>query len=259
MGSGRVRRSRGMLFPRLLGKMVLLLAVFCGGFVLYYISNDLELPFGDQAEGLRSAGGGEDGGGGDKGQGKERGEEEGDWQLILVNKWHPMPEDYQVELTQLSNGQSVDSRIYPSLQKMFDDARSQGIYPTVASGYRTAEKQRRLMAEKVAEYEAEGCTRSGAERKAKKWVAVPGTSEHQLGLGVDINADGVHSRGKEVYGWLDKHGYRYGFIRRYPRDKTEITGIINEPWHYRYVGEKAAREMYRRGVCLEEYLGESSR
>ena len=111
MGYGRGRHSRGRFIPKLLGRMILLLVIFCGGFALYYIANDLDLPFGGQAEEPHSAGRREDGGGGDQDQGKERGEEEGDWQLILVNKWHPMPEDYQVELTQLSNGQSVDSRI----------------------------------------------------------------------------------------------------------------------------------------------------
>lgn len=258
MGYGRGRHSRGRLIPRLLGRMILLMLVFCCGFVLYYIANDQALPFEGRAEVPYSADRGEGGGRSNSNQGKESKEEKGAWRLILVNKWNPMPEDYHVELTELSNGQSVDSRIYPSLQKMFDDARSQGVYPTVASGYRTAERQQSLLDEKIAECEAEGCTGAEARRKAKKWVAVPGTSEHQLGLGVDINADGVHSKGKEVYDWLDRNGYRYGFIRRYPQEKTKITGIINEPWHYRYVGVKAAKEIYRRGVCLEEYLGEAS-
>lgn len=256
MSSGRGRRSRGMLFPRLLGKAMLLPLIFCCGFILYYTVNGQALPFQEEGEATDSVGKAADVGDGNPKREEESGKEEGAWQLILVNKWHSMPEDYQVELTELSNGQSVDSRIYPALQKMFDDARSQGVYPTVASGYRTARKQQALMDEKIAEHEAEGCTEAEARRKAKKWVAVPGTSEHQLGLGVDINADGVHSRGEEVYDWLDRNGYRYGFIRRYPQDKTQITGISNEPWHYRYVGVKAAKEIYRQGVCLEEYLGE---
>ena len=62
------------------------------------------------------------------------------------------------------------------------------------------------------------------------------------------------STGEQVYKWLAENSYRFGFIKRYPEDKTEITGIINEPWHYRYVGKKAAAEIYRSGVCLEEYL-----
>ncbi len=258
MRSGRSRQSKWMLFPRLLGRMILLVLFFCCGFLLYNLAQGQFWPFEGQGVmpySVDKAKDGRDSAGG-SGEEKEGGGDEEAWQLILVNKWNPMPEDYQVELTELSNGQSVDSRIYPSLQKMFDDARSQGIYPTVASGYRTARKQKELMDEKIGAYEAEGCTRAEATRKAKKWVAVPGTSEHQLGLGVDINADGVHSKGKEVYDWLERNGYRYGFIHRYPEDKTEVTGISNEPWHYRYVGEKAAKEIRRRGVCLEEYLEE---
>ena len=89
---------------------------------------------------------------------------------------------------------------------------------------------------------------------AEKWVAVPGTSEHQLGIAVDINADGINSSGSEVYTWLAEHAHEYGFIQRYPEDKTEITGINYEPWHYRYVGEDVAKEMFEEDVCLEEYI-----
>lgn len=182
---------------------------------------------------------------------------EEEWCLILVNKEHCIPDNYEVELVELSNGQCVDRRIYPALQEMFDTARSEGIYPVVASGYRTAEKQQSLMDEKVAAYLVEGYSLWEAKEKAEIWVAAVGTSEHQLGISVDINADGVQSAGSEVYEWLDENSYRFGFIKRYPEDKTEITGIINEPWHYRYVGKRAAAEIYRSGVCLEEYLEES--
>lgn len=180
--------------------------------------------------------------------------EETEWNLILVNKWNSIPENYEVELMELTNGQLIDERIYPALQSMFDSARSEGIYPIVASGYRTTEKQQSLLDEKRAEYLSEGYTEEEAKNRAEMWVAVPGTSEHQLGLGVDINADEVHSTGKEVYKWLKENSYKFGFINRYPKDKTEITGIINEPWHYRYVGIEAASEIHKNGICLEEYL-----
>ena len=178
------------------------------------------------------------------------------WYLLLVNRTHPLPDGWQeaLTLTELDNGQSVDSRIYPSLQAMFEAMRSDGVYPIVASGFRTAEKQQSLMNEKIASFESQGYSAEQAKNEAEKWVAVPGTSEHQLGSAVDINADGIHSAGYQVYEWLDKHAHEYGFIRRYPEDKTEITGISNEPWHYRYVGEEAAAEIHRRGICLEEYL-----
>lgn len=176
------------------------------------------------------------------------------WCLILVNKWNYIPDDYEVELTELANGQLVDKRIYLALQEMFDTARSNGIYPIVASGYRTVKKQQSLMDEKIADYKAEGYSAEEAITKAEAWVAVPGTSEHQLGIAIDINADGIHSTGEEVYEWLNQNSYRFGFICRYPVDKTEITGVINEPWHYRYVGIDAATEIYNQGICLEEYL-----
>lgn len=178
------------------------------------------------------------------------------WSLILVNKWNPVPKDYEVQLTQLSCGESVDSRIYPALQKMFDDAREKGVYPVVASGYRTAAQQQRLLDQKIQDYKNEGLSKSEAKEKAREWVAPPGTSEHQLGIAVDINADKTHSSGDKVYQWLDKNACKYGFIRRYPPDKTDITGVINEPWHYRYVGVDAATEIQKQGVCLEEYLGQ---
>ena len=176
------------------------------------------------------------------------------WNLILVNRDHVIPDHYETELTELSNGQKVDSRIYPDLQDMFDEARSQGYGLFVASGYRTAEKQQQLLDEKTEAYEKEGNSRSEARRLAEQWVAVPGTSEHQLGLAVDINADTAYSTSEEVYAWLDENAWRYGFIKRYPADKTSITGTIYEPWHYRYVGKEAAREIHSQGICLEEYI-----
>jgi len=176
------------------------------------------------------------------------------WCLILVNKWNHIPDDYEVELTELANGQSVDKRIYAALQEMFDAARSDGVYPIIASGYRTAEEQQSLMDEKIADYKAEGYPAGEAVTKAEAWVAIPGTSEHQIGIGVDINADGIHSTGNKVYEWLNQNACKFGFICRYPPDKTEITGVINEPWHYRYVGIEAATEIQNQGVCLEEYL-----
>jgi len=176
------------------------------------------------------------------------------WSLILVNRWNTIPDDYEVDLTQLSNGQTVDTRIYPSLQAMFDAARANGIYPFVASGYRTAEYQQSLLDEKVNEYIAQGYSAAKAQELAEESVTVPGTSEHQLGIAVDINADPDKSTSDEVYEWLHQNSYIYGFILRYPPDKTDITGTMYEPWHYRYVGVEAATEIYTQGICLEEYL-----
>jgi D-alanyl-D-alanine carboxypeptidase len=180
------------------------------------------------------------------------------WCLILVNRWRYIPDGYEVELTRLANGQSIDKRIYPALREMFGAAESEGVYPVVASGYRTAEEQERLMNEKIAEYRSAGCSDEQARTKAEAWVALPGTSEHQIGIAVDINADGIRSAGYEVYEWLERNAWRFGFIQRYPSDKTEFTGVIGEAWHYRYVGVHAAAEIQSQGVCLEEYLNETN-
>jgi D-alanyl-D-alanine carboxypeptidase len=141
---------------------------------------------------------------------------------------------------------------------MFNAARSDGIYPVVASGYRTAAEQQRLIDEKIVAYKAEGYSAKEAATKAETWVSIPGTSEHQIGIAVDINADSIHSAGDEVYEWLNNNAHKFGFIRRYPPGKVAITGISYEPWHYRYVGVPTATEIHNQGICLEEYLNECS-
>ena len=177
-----------------------------------------------------------------------------EWNLIVVNRWNELPEDYSVELTELSNGQKVDSRIYPYLQEMFDAARAEGIYPIVREGYRTAEEQQEILDDKIQTYINQGYSQVKAERTAKEWVALPGTSEHQLGIAVDINADKSKCSNEDVYGWLAENAYKYGFVLRYPPGKQKITGTSYEPWHYRYVGIEAAYEINERGICLEEYF-----
>ena len=176
------------------------------------------------------------------------------WNLILVNRENYIPADYEVQLTELSNGKKVDSRIYPELQEMFNAARAQGYGLFVREGYRTQEEQHQLMDEKIEAYENEGKSKPEAKKLAEQWVAIPGTSEHQLGIAVDINADTSKSSRDDVYKWLEENAHRYGFIKRYPSNKTDITGVINEPWHYRYVGKEAASEIYSQGICLEEYI-----
>ena len=122
-----------------------------------------------------------------------------EWNLIVVNAWNALPEDYSVELTELSNGQKVDSRIYPYLQEMFDAAREEEVYPVVREGYRTAEEQQEILDDKIQAYINQGYSQSRAEKTAKEWVALPGTSEHQLGLAVDINADTLRCSNEEIY------------------------------------------------------------
>lgn len=125
-----------------------------------------------------------------------------EWNLIVVNRWNELPEDYDVELTELSNGQMVDSRIYPYLQEMFDAARTEDVYPVVREGYRTAEEQQEILDDKIQSYINQGYSQVKAERTAKEWVVLPGTSEHQLGIAVDINADKSKCSNEDVYEWL---------------------------------------------------------
>lgn len=177
-----------------------------------------------------------------------------EWNLIVVNRWNEIPEDYVVDLIELSNGKKVDSRIYPALQEMFDVARAEGIYPIVGEGYRTAEEQQKILDDKIQAYINEGYSKLRAEKTAKEWVALPGTSEHQLGIAVDINADKSKCTNEAVYVWLAENAYKYGFILRYSVGKQQITGTSYEPWHYRYVGIEAAKEIYEQQICLEEYM-----
>ncbi len=174
-------------------------------------------------------------------------------ELILVNSDYSVPDDFEVDLITLSNGEQIDREAYEYLQDMFDDMRAEGYYPLVVSGYRSEEEQEEIFESRYASYRQEGYSKKEAKSLTESWVAEPGTSEHQLGLAADINPDREKSS-DEVYEWLEDNSYKYGFIKRYPADKTEITGISNEPWHYRFVGEEAAEEMYKMNLCLEEYI-----
>ncbi|MFZ2730074.1 MAG: M15 family metallopeptidase, partial [Blautia wexlerae] len=138
------------------------------------------------------------------------------WNLILVNDDYCVPRNYEVELTELSNGEKVDSRIYPQLQQMFDDARAEGLELFVREGYRTTQDQKNIMNERIQKYQDEGYSRWEAKERAEEYVAEPGTSEHELGIAVDINADTSKCSADAVYTWLANNAYKYGFIKRYP-------------------------------------------
>jgi len=182
-----------------------------------------------------------------------------DWRLLLVNPWNPLPGDFSVELAHLKNGQAVDERCLSDLQAMMDDCRAAGLTPLICSAYRTQEEQEALYNDKIDRLIAAGCPEGEAPTEAARTVAVPGTSEHQLGLALDIvdehnqNLDSSQD-GTAVQQWLMENSWRYGFILRYPSGKSALTGIIYEPWHYRYVGADAAKAIFDSGVCLEEYL-----
>lgn len=176
------------------------------------------------------------------------------WSLVLVNKDNKIPKGYEIELTTLSNGQAVDKRIVDPLEKMLSAAQQEKVYISINSAYRTAETQQSILDNKTQEYVSQGYSFEDAKQLASNTVANVGTSEHELGLAVDLIAMDLISTNQSVYDWLYKNVHEFGFILRYPADKIDITGIAYEPWHYRYVGIEDAGKIHESGVCLEEYL-----
>ena len=182
-----------------------------------------------------------------------------DWNLILVNENSPIPESYEPMLEKIEGGKLVDTRIVASLTTMFQAMRAEGLDPMVCSGYRTIEKQHNLFEEDIQTQVRAGKTYDQAFYKAKEYTALPGASEHHTGLAVDIvgrshqNLNKAQAKTREAI-WLAEHCAEYGFILRYPADKTDVTGIAYESWHFRYVGEEAAEYIMENALALEEYV-----
>lgn len=183
------------------------------------------------------------------------------WSLILVNSTHPLPGGYKPPLAEVEEWYRFDARAAESLTQMLNDARKAGLSPKVCSAYRSTEKQTTLFNRQVNIQKQKGYDDWEAREKAQTVVAYPGTSEHQLGLAADIVAtdyqilDEKQANTPEA-DWLMENCWKYGFILRYPPRKSDITGVIYEPWHYRYVGIAAATVIMENGLCLEEYLDE---
>lgn len=182
-----------------------------------------------------------------------------DWNLVLVNKDNPISADYKVETIKVEEKWEVDTRIKEALEHMLEDARKEGLDPIICSAYRTSNYQKNLFNKKISEYKRKGYSQKKAEEQAELWVAAPGTSEHEIGLAVDIvgrNYQILNEKQENtaIQKWLMEHCYEYGFILRYPTNKKEITKINYEPWHYRYVGIKDAMFIREKGFCLEEYI-----
>ena len=180
--------------------------------------------------------------------------------LILVNPWNEVPEDYSVQLDTVEDFQ-VDRRCARQLVKMLSDCRAVGenYLPIICSAYRTQEYQEMLYRNKILRLLAEGVPNKDAPATAAKSVALPGTSEHQLGLAVDIISETYTNLDQwqehtPVQQWLMANCWRYGFILRYPNGTSETTGIIYEPWHYRFVGVETAKAVTESGLVFEDYL-----
>lgn len=182
-----------------------------------------------------------------------------DWNLILVNKDNLIPEGYNVEVDIIENNLEVDIRIKKYLAQMLNDARSKKLDPIICSAYRSTERQKTLFSNKVKYYKNLGYYQTQAEEKASYWVSIPGTSEHEIGLSVDIVSRSYqildeNQEKTNVQKWLMENCHEYGFILRYPTEKKDITKVNYEPWHYRYVGIENAKFMKEKEFCLEEYI-----
>lgn len=182
---------------------------------------------------------------------------EDQWYLTLVNRNRKLPDDFQAKTSYLIDGNEaeLDSRCADQYMAMYNAALKDGCELTPFSGYRRISTQKRNYENKIDLYLNQGYTYLDAAKKAATIILPPGTSEHNLGLAMDIVcADEWFANTKE-FAWLMEHAQDYGFILRYPADKQDITQITYEPWHWRYVGVDAAKAMKASGQCLEEYLG----
>lgn len=182
-----------------------------------------------------------------------------DWNLLLVNRNNKIPENYSVQLSTVENNHRVDSRIVEALNAMLQDGRNQGLNPIICSSYRTNNKQTQLYNNKVRQYQNLGYNIEKAKNLASYWVAIPGTSEHETGLALDIVSKSYqildeNQENTKEQKWLLENSYKYGFILRYPKDKQDITMTNYEPWHYRYVGVENSTYIKENNLCLEEFI-----
>lgn len=174
--------------------------------------------------------------------------------LVLVNEEMALPKDWQVDLRTIGETEQVDVQAYSSLNDLIRAASEDDVWLWVASGYRSVEEQKIIFDRAVNENLELGMDREEAEQEASRTIQLPGHSEHHTGLAVDFNDvdDGFEETSE--YQWLYAHAAEYGFVQRYRSDKTDVTGIDHESWHYRYVGKEHAQEMERLDMCLEEYV-----
>lgn len=183
------------------------------------------------------------------------------WNLLLVNAWNKMPDHYEstIKIVNYAAGKEFDSRAVDALRQMIQAGSQYNL--SAASLYRSVELQTTLYNRKVNSYLSQGYQQKEAEAKAATVVARPGTSEHNTGLAVDILGSGYSSleqsfENTPAFKWLKEHCAEYGFILRFPKEWEDVTGVIYEPWHYRYVGVEHAKKIMSRGITLEQYLEE---
>lgn len=182
-----------------------------------------------------------------------------DWRLVLINKQHPIPDDYTFPLGTIKNDMQCDERIIEDLLDMMQAAKEDGVTIIICSPYRDYSRQEMLFNRKIDKYMSMGMSYMEAYKKASQTVTVPGASEHQIGLAIDFITNN-YTKLNAGFGdtkaglWLAEHSCEYGFILRYPLGKEYITGIQYEPWHFRYVGKEAAMAITEQEMTLEEFV-----
>ena len=178
-----------------------------------------------------------------------------DWRLILVSKENPLPEDFTIELENIDSTKQFDKRAIGELRQMLQEMKSSGISDIwVQSAYRSIEYQQTLYDNKINDYLNKGGTIKEAEILTSEYINKPGESEHNLGLAVDFNNVNNDFENTKAYMWLKENAKDYGFVMRYSEEKSEITGVAYEPWHWRYVGKEHSYRMEELDMCLEEYI-----
>lgn len=187
-----------------------------------------------------------------------------DWDLLLVNKQHPLSEKYKPQLGKIG-GQQLDKRVIPHYNAMAAAAKKAQVPLTIVSSYRSVQYQKKIYNEQIQSYVDQGKSQKEAEQKTADYMTKPGTSEHHTGLSLDVLGTAYYEKGgtlDEIFSkdksakWLASHCAEYGFIVRYPKGKETITNIQYEPWHLRYVGKKNAEYMTKHHLTLEEYVNQ---
>lgn len=187
-----------------------------------------------------------------------------DWNLILVNNWNPLPDDFEPDLVEVEPDKQIDRRIVNAYENWTAAAESAGHNLYLVSGYRSVERQQNNFDYRVDQYMQKGDSKEEAIKKTEEYIAIPKSSEHHTGLAVDLIDERWIAEGNEFtpdyaapdlqLKWLIDTMGDYGFILRYPEDKKEVTDINYESWHFRYVGEENARFIIDHNLALEEYI-----
>ncbi|MCL2089145.1 MAG: M15 family metallopeptidase [Oscillospiraceae bacterium] len=173
---------------------------------------------------------------------------------ILVNRDNHIPDGYDPDLVSAGNGFYLSRKAQTAWNAMNSAAKNDGITLRIVSAYRSNERQTNNFNSKMQEYRSEGKTEEEAFALTAAYIAIPGTSEHTLGLAVDLNSLEQPFENTKEFRWLAQNSVRFGFIMRYPKEKVDITKINYEPWHFRYVGANHAAAMKEKNLVLEEYL-----